>query len=263
MKPRILMVLDMMQVGGIEKAALSMLSVLPPDQYDLTVLLMGREGEWVKAIPGWVTVQTAGMSEAGRYEFTHGRKAALRRHLRQGRWAAAVAVVLRHLHRCLTLPRSHWKFHEMRAALGKHVADPGVYDCAIAFHDAIHVVWFVLHRVRARRRIGWFHTDYPIEALNPATYKALYTQFDILLACSTELASRMNARLPELPRKIQYFPYIIDCAACRTRAQQAPAFPDVFAGVRILSVGRLEAQKGFDMAVRVCARLIQAGCPIH
>lgn len=258
-KKNILIVMDTLCVGGVEKAALSLLSVLSPEKYDVTLLTMVPEGAWLGAVPSWVRVRAAGMSEDGQYEFQRGRTAALRRFLSKGRIGAALALLARHVRNRLTLPRLRWQFDTLRAALRRAPRDGREYDCAIAYHDGIHVAWYTLHYVKARRRVAWFHSDFPATHLDRPKFQDLYNRFDAFAACSSGLAERLRALLPDVRGEFQVCPNVVNVAACRAQAAQGAGFDDAFDGPRILSVGRLDSLKGFDLAARVCARLVRQG----
>src|SRR5690606_26644473 len=46
-----------MNVGGTEKSFLTLLSVLPQEKYDVTVLLLEKFGAYLNLLPKWVNVE--------------------------------------------------------------------------------------------------------------------------------------------------------------------------------------------------------------
>ena len=55
---KIVIVTRTMIHGGIEKSLISMLEVLPKDEFDITVLLMEYRGALLSKIPKWVKVKS-------------------------------------------------------------------------------------------------------------------------------------------------------------------------------------------------------------
>ncbi|MGL5244946.1 MAG: glycosyltransferase, partial [Sarcina sp.] len=56
MKNIVFMIINM-NVGGTEKALLTMLNELPKDKYHVTVLMLEKSGEFLKYIPDWVNIR--------------------------------------------------------------------------------------------------------------------------------------------------------------------------------------------------------------
>ena len=57
MKTKIVFMLINMNVGGTEKALLNMISEMPKDQYDITILMLEEYGGFLNAIPEYVHVE--------------------------------------------------------------------------------------------------------------------------------------------------------------------------------------------------------------
>ena len=46
-----------MNIGGVEKSLLSLLSEIPKDKYEITLLLLEKKGGFLEQIPDWVKVE--------------------------------------------------------------------------------------------------------------------------------------------------------------------------------------------------------------
>ena len=57
MKKKILFMVINMNVGGTEKALLTMLSEINNEQYDVTLLMLEEYGGFLNQIPSWVNVK--------------------------------------------------------------------------------------------------------------------------------------------------------------------------------------------------------------
>ena len=57
MKKKILFMVINMNVGGTEKALLTMLSEIDKEKYDVTVLMLEKDGDFLDEIPEWVNIK--------------------------------------------------------------------------------------------------------------------------------------------------------------------------------------------------------------
>ena len=57
MKKKILFMVINMNIGGTEKALLTMLSEIDKEKYDVTVLMLEEYGGFLNDIPEWVNIQ--------------------------------------------------------------------------------------------------------------------------------------------------------------------------------------------------------------
>ena len=48
-----------MNIGGVEKSLLSLLSVMPKEKYDITVLTLEKKGGFLDYIPSYIKVEEA------------------------------------------------------------------------------------------------------------------------------------------------------------------------------------------------------------
>ena len=57
MKKKILFMVINMNIGGTEKALLNMISEMPKEKYDITILMLEEYGGFLDSIPRWVHVE--------------------------------------------------------------------------------------------------------------------------------------------------------------------------------------------------------------
>ena len=262
-RQRILVVNYSMVFGGVEKACLSLLAALPPDRFDVTLLLVSKTGAYLEQIPSWVTVKELALHPDDRHEMIVGRRAALIQSLKRGKLIRVLRSLIRRAYCMGCVARPLWRCVEFDAMLDRVHFDDTEYDCAISYSDSLVCVAIVAERIDSRRRLVWFHGDFPDQHIRQENYQHYYRKYDRLFAVSSALVDKLNSRIPSLPRPVELFPHIIDPSDYAAKAAAGKGFTDVFTGLRILSVGRLSEQKGFDLAVEVHARLIRAGYPVR
>lgn len=86
-----------------------------------------------------------------------------------------------------------------------------------------------------------------------------WEKFGRIFAVSEEVKEAFVRVYPQYVEKTLVFPNIIDIEKVRQRALEPGGFSDEFDGVRLLTVGRLAYQKGYDIAVQAMSLLKKRG----
>ena len=85
MKKKILFMVSSMNIGGVEKSLLSLLSVIPKDKYDLTVLTLEKKGGFLKYIPEHVKLEEAEWFKSVKPIIMESPQSTIKRYLRTGK----------------------------------------------------------------------------------------------------------------------------------------------------------------------------------
>lgn len=142
---------------------------------------------------------------------------------------------------------------------------PGEYDCAIAYQMVANDVTVVtLEKIRAKRKILWLHGKKKFQDKDLAFYDDLYSKADKIVCVSLETESRFQSLMPKCADKTVTIHNLYDIPFIQTQAQAAAEGMDINPGpVKIVSVGRISKEKGFDRVPEVMRRLTDAGYDIH
>src|SRR5690625_2324149 len=54
---RLVFMVSSMNVGGVEKSLLSLLSVMPRKKYDITLLVLEKKGGFLASVPNWIRIK--------------------------------------------------------------------------------------------------------------------------------------------------------------------------------------------------------------
>lgn len=129
------------------------------------------------------------------------------------------------------------------------------YDYAIAYHSNFQVQY--INEIKAEKKIMYVHNN-PYEKLEETKkYLDIYEKFD-LICCVSEKIKKMMIELDgKLTNKIIIMPNIIDFEKIKRLAEEGETFPDQYSGVRILTVGRISQEKGYELAIETLKKLIQ------
>lgn len=253
---KLLFVIPTLRMGGAEKALVSLLKCLDPSQVSVDLFLFEHGGILQGEIPSWVQILPEDpVTRAMTLEFRYYWKDLLRR----GKLRAAsrrLWMKLRpSLRQSLHLPPAFsWK---SAAPLIKPL--PGAYDVAIGFLEGI-TDFFVIDKTTAAKKIGWVHTDFNNRSLLPEE-KAYYRQFDAM-ATITEACRKSLVRTTEVSaEKVIVIENItIPSEIIRLAEQAGPLWND--GRYHLLTLARLEFQKGIDIAYAACKLLRDANAPV-
>lgn len=254
---RVLFAIPTMRVGGAEKSLVSLLWALGPDRCQVDLLLFEAGGALQQDVPNWVNVILADV-------VTRGMTLELRRYWkdlwRAGRPDAALARLWMSasakLRSVLRLgPGFSW------AIARWFIPDlPGEYDVAVGYLEGT-TDFYVLDKVRAKRKLGWLHTD--MTGRKPALQEhKYYARFDAVGTMSALCCNAFTQLFPQTNGAVQVIENIVLAQKVRSEAQ-AP-LPDNWdaSQLHLVTVGRLETAKGIDLAIDACHLLRVQGRPI-
>ncbi len=138
---------------------------------------------------------------------------------------------------------------------------PESYDLAVAYIEGASA-YFLADKVRARKKAAFIHIDYKQAGYTPEMDQGCYDQVDQVFVVSNEVGEKFCGVYPQYRKKVRLFRNLLDPETIRTRAKE-PGFTDDFAGVRLVTVGRLHYQKGYDVAIEACEKLVQDGYDVR
>lgn len=108
-------------------------------------------------------------------------------------------------------------------------------------------------------KAGFVHIDYEKAGYTPQLDGGCYDLFDRICPVSDEVKEHFLAVYPQYEKKTKVFHNMIDTDKIRKGAEKPGGFDDDFAGVRLLTVGRLTAQKAYEVAVDAMKLLKERG----
>ena len=257
MMKKLLFVIPTLRMGGAEKALVSLLKCLDPAQVSIDLFLFEHGGILQSELPAWVHILPEDpVPRAMTLEFRYYWTDLLRRGKLRAAWTRLGMKLSPALRKRLHLqPEFSW-----RSSSPLITPLSGFYDVAIGFLEGI-TDFFVIDKTYAAKKIGWVHTDFQNKKLLPEE-KAYYNQFDAL-ATITDACRQSLIRLAEIPgEKVCVIENItVPSEVVRLAEQPAPfTWDDNLC--HLLTVARLEYQKGIDLAFSACKYLKDAGVPV-
>lgn len=264
MKKKVLVTINSMEIGGIERSLAGMLGAFDYDKYDVDVLLFSKKGEFLPLIdkrgnllPEIPQCATMLMSvkeiiKKGHFLIALARIYAKLSVEQKYKYSDETqdAIVCAHL-------QAYWeRCVPLMPKLKKE------YDAAISFMWPHH---FTERNVRAKRKIAWVHTDYTKFAIDNKKDLEIWSRFDGIAAVSAECGRAFLKVYPSLSKRLVTVENIISKDIVRSQADEfmPEDMPAEDGYTRLLTVGRFCYAKAFDVAAEICKILVGRGLKIR
>ena len=258
MKKTLIFVTHSLVCGGVERALLSILSVLPEEKFDITLLLTEKTGLLLSEVPAHVKVLEVPFAPLDRYELKHGRVPTLKFCLAHFHWIHAARMLWMRFVWAIRGRKGNYNLRVIRDMMKRvNVKQmPTQSDFAFAYAGGLLVGSIVHDLIHAPVTAIWCHNENEIGWMQSDVYPALHAQFAHRFA-----TGQMAIRLNEVLKAPHYetLPHYVDPDLYHRMAEADFGFTDSYKGLRILTVGRLTNQKGIDEAIRMACRLMTDG----
>ena len=264
MKPRILILMHYMELGGAESALLGLLQSVDSDRVDVDLFIYSHRGELMDFIP---TDKIHLLPEIEAYSLT---EKSLLEVVRKGYLRLVLARMMGRRdtdsfctkHPNPEKPAECGTFFQQRATwkvLPKIQPDVE-YDLAISF---LTPHFFLLNNVRAKKKIGWIHTDYTRILVDVEAELKMWEGLDYLASISEEVGNRFCEVFPSLRPKLVQIENILNSDFIRRRAKESEvSLCDDPTMVCLLTIGRFSLQKKMEDIPLICKKMMDQGLQV-
>lgn len=267
MRPRILILMHYMELGGAESALLGLLQAHDPLRADIDLFIYSHRGDLMEYIPGNVnllpevpiySLLEAPIADVLKMGF---RKLALARLMARQETFSYSKYNVNHLD-----DLSGFTFQQSKTVkLLPNISPDIEYDLAISFLTPHYIV---LDKVRAKKKIGWIHTDYSNVFINKEMEYLMWSRLDYIASISEEVSKKFCSIFPLLKAKIVLIENILSVDFIRKRSEEfeSSELQPRNNEVHLLSIGRYSYPKRFDEIGSICRMVIdnlrRQGSPI-
>lgn len=255
---KVLIVIHDMRIGGAQKSLVSFLQCLTASQmgkeYEISLMVMDPNGPFLKQIPE--SVKRIAPPKPLRWLGSAFGKDLLVHHFSFGSlWGECCWLAkkkLKRLPKAYNLQQKLWHSWKSRIPVCNEE-----YDVAISYIDGVPN-YYVMEKVRAKKKVLWVHNEYEKLGYFPDFDKPYYEQADGVITISEKCRQCILKAFPAQQDKVYILENISSAGdiAAKSKQGNCPEFADS-TGVKLLSVGRLNPQKGYDLAIDA-AKLLQA-----
>ena len=260
MKKKILFMVSSMNIGGVEKSLLSLLSVIPKEKYDITILTLEKKGGFLDYIPSYIKIEEATWFKDIKPIIMESPQSTVKRYLAKGKLFKIPSFVYSYYKSKNTGDRYIYYKNILKGI----PYNEEVYDAAIAYAGPTEIIdAYIEHKVKAEKKIGWVHFDISKHNINEKLYKLLYEKFNKIFVVSNEANKKLNEIIPSTVGKSEVLLNIISKDLVCNMANKEIDFDDKFDGIKIVTVGRLSKEKGQDLAINALYKLINDGYKVR
>lgn len=133
-----------------------------------------------------------------------------------------------------------------------------LYDIAISYAQGVPT-YYVAEKVKAKKKFAWVNVSYRLSAEEKKFQQMFYDQYNKIIAVSDSTKEILLESFPSYKNKIDVLYDLTNPQLISKMAQIGKGYEDFFDGIRILTIGRLANQKGYDIALEACKRLKEKG----
>ena len=254
-KKRIFILISDLNMGGAQKSLLSFLRTLVdqyPNEYDIDLMICSGKGKLLDQVPAEINIlRTPKVIEYmwNNYNFVE--------MMNHRSFKGIVGKVYRKITK---------KFFEKKynALNDKQITwmqwkrfvnnVPGEYDCAISYLEGT-TNYLLVDKVQATKKILWIHTEYDKFGFDPEFDKYFFSKADIIATISKRCVDNLLKYHSEYKYKIRLLENIVSEKILKEMASTYPPAEIKKDCVNILSIGRLNKEKQFELAVEAALLL--------
>lgn len=248
MKKKIIFVTKALWIGGIETALVNLLKQFDYDKYDVTLLVLKAELDMLDQIHPKCRVliadreKTVTFSEKYRYSRLF--------HLTEkpDRPSGFHKMMM------WTVPAIRWLENWLYIRYIRKLMREEEFATVVIYSDVAGET--AVRAIRAKKYLMFYHHGAMRHVYHD---KIAYRKCDKIIAVSENLAESLRKFNPKYGNKITVVHNLTDIEGIRRKGQEL--IPDHFDSrkLNIVTVGRVSHEKGMDLAVRACARLVKDG----
>ena len=256
-KKNLLFVIPSLSAGGGEKSLVNLLSQINYKKYNVDLFLFNHEGLFMDFLPKQVEILPLPKS----YKlFSLPLIQSISKLLSRGKFTLAINRILftvknRSISDVSKREQYTWKYlaHSLER-LEKN------YDAAIGFLEKTST-YFCVEKVNAQKKIGWVHIDYDKLGMDPEFDSPYFEQLSSIVTVSEECANIFKKRFPNQKDKVGVMYNVVSPTMIQNMAESDSnnVFQKSNDETILLTIGRLHYQKGLEMAIESCRKLLDKG----
>ena len=248
---KVLFVINTLGGAGAEKALLELLKRFPENEYEVLLYVLLAQGELIHQVPKQVKILNQSYSDAsvlskkGKHILN---RQIFKRLFVRGAIFKNLGYMLKNMAEMLKKGKLYPDKLLWRVMADSAQVIDGHYDMAVAFLEG-GSTYYIHDHIRADRKVTFLHVDYSYAGYSRSLDRDCYLNFDRVFTVSDEVKKSFLEVYPECRSYTGVFHNLLDNEEIIRKSKLAGGFEDAYDGKRILTVGRLTAQKAYDIAI--------------
>lgn len=255
-KESILFVIDSLHCAGAEKSLITLLSLIDYTKYKVDLQLFGYGGALEELLPkevnllqplnytrfSMLSIKDAAIDSIRKMNFKMlNSRMKFSKEIRRYKYSNAQKA------------RVFWQ-----TASNVIEENKKKYDVAISYAQGIPT-FYVAEKIKATKKYAWVNVSYKLSNEDKQFQEKYYDKYDNIVAVSDSAKNIFIETFPQYLSKTKIIYDINDPNFIIKMADNGVSYEDGYKGLRILTIGRLANQKGYDIALETCKLLKEAG----
>lgn len=255
-KKNILFIMSSLRNGGAERSLVNLLQLLDYDKYNVDLLLFQNEGMFLKQVPDEVNV----ISNFDKLHILYDNKRVVSI---KYPYLSAIHIIGTFVSRQKTNTLSQSRQYRWKHFYKQNVPTlTKFYDVAIAYMQR-EQTYFLVDKVKATKKIAWVHNEYSQLGHFREIDLEYFEKIDKVVTISDLCARDLESNFPSIKDKFMVLPNLTSSKVIKNMANDFLPSELKENMVNIVSVGRLNPQKGFDFALDAAAELKRCKLKFH
>jgi glycosyltransferase involved in cell wall biosynthesis len=246
--------------GGVEKALVSLLKTIDKSQYTISLLLLENNGIFLSDVDKNIDIRILSLPKFIKYYLFYGRNESIKRLFNDNKHYQLIKFLLLF---------SYWKYFKKNSVESNlilycnKIIEPlqEDFDLAIDFQglgSGLFSTFFIANKVSSNKKMTWIHQDLielsKIYNIDYDLMQKLYSKFNKINCVSKKTKDIFLKLFPDLTNKTQVI-YNVLIEKEIIELSMIEDYNLSTNSIKIVSVGRLTYQKGFDVAISVMKKL--------
>lgn len=253
---KILFMLTSMNIGGVEKSLLSLLSCIPKDKYEITLLLLDKSGGFLDYVPDHINIEECNWFKDVKPIIMNSPYEIIKTYKNKKQYGKIFKFIYCYLiDKYFDNRYLYYKFTMRDVPINDKE-----YDLAISYQGPTDIIdYYIGNKVKAKKKISWLHFDVSKHSFNKKLYEKLYEDYDKVFVVSMEGRKKLIEAIPQIEPKTEVFMNIVSKDLIEDMSNEDVEFDNDFNGTKIVTVGRLSKEKGQDLAIESLRMLKEEG----
>ncbi|MFS0861497.1 glycosyltransferase [Fredinandcohnia sp. 179-A 10B2 NHS] len=256
MKKKLLFSIDSLDVAGAEKSLVTLLSMLDYKNYTVDLMLFAHGKVLEELVPKEVNILKP-------LEYTRFTELSLKEALFHSVKKFDFKMLSSRANYSTEIRKKQYSNSQKARIYWQSVSkviesNPKAYDIAISYAQGVPT-FYVAEKVKAKRKFAWVNVSYRLDEQEKRFQKKYYDQYNNIIAVSESTKEVFIETFPDYSQKMKVIYDINNPYFIKKMADVGESYDDHFDGIRILTIGRLANQKGYDIALEACKRLKERG----